>query len=340
MSAAGSPGWRDRGAASLRNGPADVEARTRAGLARVEDALAVAVHSADPFVQEAAGVLLAAGGKRFRPTCVLLAGHFGDPDEPRLVPAAVAIELTHLSTLYHDDVIDEAQLRRGTRSANARYGNLLAILTGDYLFARASEITADLGGNATQVLARTIARLVQGQIREVRGPQDGEDPVTHYLNVLAGKTGALIGTACRLGAELAGAEPPQVAALAEFGERLGVAFQLGDDLLDLAEDPGASGKLPGADLREGVRTLPVLYLLRHGGPDAATVARVLDDDAPDDAAVAEALAVLRGSDAFEKARAAARSELQRAKATLAFLPDSAARDALDQLADRVLDRDR
>ncbi|HKE98013.1 MAG TPA: polyprenyl synthetase family protein [Actinomycetes bacterium] len=339
MSVAGSPGWRGDGPARLRDGLAEVERHTRARLARVEDELAVAVSAADPFVQEAAGVLITAGGKRFRPTCVLLAGHFGDPDEPRLVPTAVAIELTHLSTLYHDDVIDEAELRRGTRSANARYGNVVAILTGDYLFARASEVTAGLGGDATRVLARTVARLVQGQIREVRGPRPGEDPVAHYLAVLAEKTGALIGAACRLGAEVAGAEPAQVTALAEFGERMGVAFQLGDDLLDITEDPDASGKLPGTDLREGVRTLPVLYLLRGGGPDAAAVARVLGDDTPAEAAVAEALAILRGSEAFEQARHAAQAEVHRAKAALAFLPDSPARQALEQLADRVLDRD-
>ncbi len=147
---------------------AEIQARARAALEETETALAGAVASADPFVQEAARLLLEAGGKRFRPTLVFLAGHFGDPTDPRLVGAAVAIELTHLSTLYHDDVMDEAEIRRGARSANARYGNKVAILTGDYLFARASEVTAGLGTEATAVLARAIARLVEGQIRESR----------------------------------------------------------------------------------------------------------------------------------------------------------------------------
>jgi heptaprenyl diphosphate synthase len=326
-------------AAALGNGLAEIEARTRSGLARVEAALATAVDTADGFVAEAAGVLLTAGGKRFRPTCVLLAGHLGDPDDPKLVPAAVAIELTHLSTLYHDDVIDEAELRRGTTSANARYGNLVAILTGDYLFARASEVTADLGPEATRILARTVARLVQGQIAEARGPQQGQDPVEHYLAVLAEKTGALIGTACRLGAELSGADPLAVSAVTEFGERLGVAFQLADDLLDIAEDPAVSGKVPGTDLREGVRTLPVLYLLRQGGPAAEMVERVLDDEHPDDGEVAKALEALRGSESFDQARLTAREQLELATRSLARLPATPVRNALEQVAERALDRD-
>jgi heptaprenyl diphosphate synthase len=321
-------------------GLAEIEARTRAGLVRVEDSLAAAVASSDPFVHEAAGHLIGAGGKRFRATCVLLAGHFGDPDEPNLVPAAVAIELTHVSTLYHDDVLDQADLRRGTRSANARWGNQLAILTGDYLFARASEVTAGLGSEATRILARTIARLVQGQIAEARGPGDGLDPVEHYMTVLADKTGALIGTACRLGGQLAGAEPPEVAALTEFGERVGVAFQLGDDLLDLADGSKRSGKAPGTDLREGVRTLPVLYLLRAGGPDAELVSKVLDADSPGSEAVAEARAVLRASEAFTEAHRAAQAQVDLAKSSLDALPDGPARDALERVADQVLDRDR
>jgi heptaprenyl diphosphate synthase len=316
---------------------AGIEARTRAGLGRVERELAAAVATADPFIHEAATFLLQAGGKRFRPTCVLLAGHLGNPDEPGLIPAAVSIELTHLSTLYHDDVMDDAELRRGTRTANARYGNHIAILTGDYLFARASEITADLGSEATRVLARAIVRLCQGQIRDVRGPLDGEDPTKHYMAVLTDKTGALIAAACRLGAQLAGADEAVVEALTDYGERIGVAFQLGDDLLDITG--GTSGKAPGADLRQGVRTLPVLYLLSEGGPAADTVRRVLDG-ATDDASVEAALEALRGSDAFAEARETARVELDRARACLAPLPAGAARDALMQLADRALERDR
>jgi heptaprenyl diphosphate synthase len=319
-------------------GLAEIRARVRAGLVQVERALRDAVDTADPFVQEAAGYLVAAGGKRLRPTLVLLAGHTGDPGDPRLVGAAVAIELTHLSSLYHDDVMDEAEVRRGERSANARYDNKVAVLTGDYLFARASEVTAGLGTEATRVLAHAIARLVQGQIREVRGPGPGEDQVEHYLAVLADKTGALIAAACRLGGRLAGAPAEVVEALTEYGERVGRAFQLGDDLLDITADAAVAGKAPGGDLRAGVRTLPVLYLLRRGGPDAARVAAVLDGD-HDDRSVAEALDLLRASPALAEARRTAQADVDAAKAALAALPPWPVRVALEEVADRVLDRE-
>jgi len=319
-------------------GLAEIQARVRAGLVEVERALRDAVDTADPFVQEAAGYLVAAGGKRLRPTLVLLAGHTGDPGDPRLVGAAVAIELTHLSSLYHDDVMDEAELRRGLSSANARYDNKVAVLTGDYLFARASEVTAGLGTEATRVLARAIARLVQGQIREVRGPRPGEDQVEHYLAVLADKTGALIAAACRLGGRLAGAPPDVVEALTEYGERVGRAFQLGDDLLDISADPAVAGKAAGGDLRAGVKTLPVLYLLRRGGPYAARLAAVRDGG-HDDRSFAEALDLLRASPALAEARRAAQADVDAAKAALAALPAWPVRLALEAVADRVLDRE-
>jgi heptaprenyl diphosphate synthase len=318
-------------------GLAGIQASVRAGLELVETELREAAATADPFVQEAAGYLVAAGGKRLRPTLVLLAGHTGDPGDPRLVGAAVAIELTHLSSLYHDDVMDEAELRRGLSSANARYDNKVAVLTGDYLFARASEVTAGLGAEATRVLARAIARLVQGQIREVRGPGRDEDPVEHYLAVLADKTGALIAAACRLGGRLAGAPPTVVEALTEYGERIGRAFQLGDDLLDITGEAAVAGKAPGGDLRAGVRTLPVLYLLRRGGPHAARLAAVLDGD-HDDGAVGEALALLRASPALTEARRAAQAEVDAARAALARLDAGPVRVALEQVAGQVLDR--
>jgi heptaprenyl diphosphate synthase len=318
-------------------GLAGIQASVRAGLELVETELREAAATADPFVQEAAGYLVAAGGKRLRPTLVLLAGHTGDPGDPRLVGAAVAIELTHLSSLYHDDVMDEAELRRGLSSANARYDNKVAVLTGDYLFARASEVTAGLGAEATRVLARAIARLVQGQIREVRGPGRDEDPVEHYLAVLADKTGALIAAAFRLGGRLAGAPPTVVEALTEYGERIGRAFQLGDDLLDITGEAAVAGKAPGGDLRAGVRTLPVLYLLRRGGPYAARLAAVLDGD-HDDGAIGEALALLRASPALTEARRAAQAEVDAARAALARLDAGPVRVALEQVAGQVLDR--
>jgi heptaprenyl diphosphate synthase len=317
---------------------AALEASVRARLDRVEAALAEAVATADPFVQEAAGYLLRAGGKRFRSTLVLICGHLGEPEEPRLIGASVAIELTHLSTLYHDDVMDEAEVRRGEHSANARFGNKVAILTGDYLFARASDVTADLGAEPTRVLARAIGRMVQGEIREVRGALPGEDAVEHYLGVLRDKTGALIAAACRLGAWLAGASAVEVEAVTRYGERVGVAFQLGDDLLDITTETATAGKEPGTDLRADVRTLPVLYLLRRGGRRAERLARILEARRDDDEAIAEALALVRHSPALAEARAVAQAEADQAKAALARLRCGAPRLALEAIADQVFDR--
>ncbi len=282
-----------------------------------------------PFVTETSRHLVDAGGKRFRPLVVLLAAGFGDLEAKTVVPAAVAIELTHLSTLYHDDVMDEAVLRRGAISANARWTNSIAILTGDFLFARASEITADLGTDATRILAQTIAVLCEGQIRETVGPGSG-DPIAHYRQVVAEKTGSLIATSGRLGALLSGATPQVVEALTAYGDRIGVAFQLSDDLLDITSPSIESGKTPGTDLREGIRTLPVLYAEADG--------LRLPDDLSSDAALAAALQALQASSGIARARETLVDEAEQARAQLAGLPDVPARAALDTLCDYVVTR--
>jgi len=180
------------------------------GMDAVEVALRAAVESDYPFVTEASRHLVDAGGKRFRPLLTLLSAQFGDPHAPGVVPAAVVVELTHLATLYHDDVMDEAALRRGAPSANARWDNTVAILTGDFLFARASDILADLGPEAVRIQARTFERLCTGQIRETVGPNPGDDPVQHHLQVLADKTGSLIATSGRFGGMMSGASPQDI----------------------------------------------------------------------------------------------------------------------------------
>ena len=312
-----------------------LEAEIRTGLDAVECMLRESVKSNYPFVTETSRYLVDAGGKRFRPLLVLLASQSGDPRSSGVIPAAVAIELTHLSTLYHDDVMDEAPMRRGTPSANARWNNTVAILTGDFLFARASEITADLGTEATRILAQTIAVLCEGQIRETLGPVDGADPVEHYLSVLAEKTGSLIATSGRLGALLAGAPTATVDVLTRYGATIGMAFQLSDDLIDVVSETGQSGKTPGTDLREGIRTLPVLYALRHGDGDLRAL---LTGDLTDDGRHAEALAALRGHRAIGEARATLETYAAEAKQIVADLPATAARAALEALADFVVAR--
>jgi heptaprenyl diphosphate synthase len=314
-----------------------LEAAIRGGLDAVESMLRESVKSNYPFVTETSRHLVDAGGKRFRPLLVLLASQFGDASSPGVVPAAVAIELTHLSTLYHDDVMDEATLRRGTRSANSRWDNTVAILTGDFLFARASEITADLGTEATRILAQTIAVLCEGQIRETLGPLDGADPVDHYLSVLGEKTGSLIATSGRLGALLSGAGPAAVDVMTRYGATIGMAFQLSDDLIDVASETGQSGKTPGTDLREGIRTLPVLYALRSESPGSGLRSLLLGD-LYDDGRHAAALAALRGHPAMAEARATLVAYATEAKTIASDLPDTPARAALLALADFVVDR--
>ena len=312
--------------------------RLRAGLVEVEDALYAAVRSDYPFVTEASSHLVAAGGKRFRPLLALVASQYGDPAAPGVVPGAVIVELTHLATLYHDDVMDEAPLRRGAPSANARWDNTIAILTGDFLFARAADIAADLGPEIVRLLARTFERLCTGQILETVGPAEGQDPVEHHLDVLAGKTGSLIAASGRIGAITSGAGDEVADRIAAYGEKFGVAFQISDDLLDIASESEESGKTPGTDLREGVRTLPVLLALRGTDPEGARLRELLSGPLVDDDLHAEALGLLRTSPAMAEARAELVRWAEDARAELASLPAGPMTDALSQMCDVVVDR--
>ncbi|MFJ8749663.1 polyprenyl synthetase family protein [Streptomyces sp. NPDC102441] len=319
-----------------------LEADVQAGLAAVEAGLLDATKSEVPFITEAAQHLVSAGGKRFRPLLVMLASQFGDPDAPGVVPSAVVVELTHLATLYHDDVMDEADVRRGVDSANTRWGNSVAVLTGDFLFARASHILADLGPEAVRIQAEAFERLVTGQILETAGPRDGRDPVDHYMDVLGGKTGSLVAVSGRFGALMSGADESVVDILTQYGERLGIAFQLADDVLDIASDSHESGKTPGTDLREGIPTLPVLHLraraAAEGRPEDKELVELLDGDLGDDARLAEALRALRAHPALEQARRDTVRYAEEARATLAPLPECYAKAALEELCDAVVHR--
>jgi heptaprenyl diphosphate synthase len=314
-----------------------LEADITSGLAAVEEMLRASVKSDYPFVTETSRHLVDAGGKRFRPLMVLLAAQFGDPSGSGVLPAAVVVELTHLATLYHDDVMDEAALRRGAVSANSRWNNTIAILTGDFLFSRASDILADLGPDAVRIQARTFERLVHGQIRETVGPAEGVDPLAHYLQVVADKTASLIATSARFGAMFAGVPEPVVDVLTRYGERIGVAFQLSDDLLDVASEADGFGKTPGTDLREGVSTLPVLHALRLE-PERSRLRELLAGGLADDSLHAEALSLLRAHPAMDEARADLRSWAEEARSVLAPLPDVPAKDALAAMCDLVVTR--
>ncbi|BEP12554.1 polyprenyl synthetase family protein [Acidothermaceae bacterium B102] len=316
----------------------ELERELRAGLVAVEEHLRQSVKSTYPFVTETSLHLVDAGGKRFRPLLVLLAAQFGDAGAPGVVPAAVVVELTHLATLYHDDVMDEAAVRRGAASANSRWGNSIAILTGDFLFARASDILADLGPECVRIQARTFERLVHGQIRETVGPELDGDPIEHHLRVLADKTGSLIGTSARFGAMLAGADEAIAEILTRYGERIGVAFQLSDDLLDVVSETGQSGKTPGTDLREGVATLPALLLARTSDPESARLRSLLSGPIEDDGEVAEALALLRAHPVMDQARDVLRAWADEALDAIAPLADGTAKSALAALCEYVVAR--
>jgi heptaprenyl diphosphate synthase len=320
---------------------AGLEAAVVATLGKVEEMLRESVYSADPLVTAAARHLVDAGGKRFRPLLVALGAQFGGESGPSVVGAATVVELTHLATLYHDDVMDEALVRRGAESANARWGNAIAILTGDYLFARAADLAADLGPDAVRIQARTFSRLVHGQIAETSGPQPGEDAIAHHLRVISQKTGSLIATSARFGAMFGGSTDEQVEALARYGETIGIAFQLSDDLLDISSESDQSGKTPGTDLREGVPTLPILYALDSDDSDAAAMRlREILAAGPvtDDGLHAEALGLLRESAALKRARETVRAHTERARTSLSGLPDGPARQALESLCDFIADR--
>jgi heptaprenyl diphosphate synthase len=317
---------------------ADVRGRVAAFLTGVESELLAAVASPDPLIDEAAAHLVRAGGKRFRPLTVSLCAQLGDPSRPELLSAAVLMELTHLATLYHDDVMDEAPLRRGAASANSRWSNRIAVYVGDFLLARAAQMAADLGEEAVRLQASTLAQLVRGQLAETVGPRGG-DPIRHHLQVVEDKTACLIATSARFGGLFSGLPAEHVRTLADYGTAIGIAFQLSDDLLDIASETAQSGKTPGTDLREGVPTLPVLYVLSDPSAGSPRLRELLSKGPlTDDEEHAEALGLLRESAALKQARETVHGYAEAARASARVLPGGPARTALEQLCEYIADR--
>jgi heptaprenyl diphosphate synthase len=298
----------------------------------VEAMLEKVVRSDTDVVTETASYLVAAGGKRFRPMLVLLSGYFGDPTDPRLVQGATAIEVTHLATLYHDDVIDEADTRRGRPSVNARWGNNVAILTGDFLFARASEISSELGTEVTRLLARTIATVCDGQIREVESWGRIDQSEDAYLEVIRRKTAALIATSCRLGGMLSDAPAGAVELLDDLGLALGLAFQLSDDIMDVISTEEELHKQPGQDLKLGVYTLPVLYALRDGEA-GRELSALLSEGPPSGDRLSRALEIIRADGSLDRAREAVSGSVRRARRLAGGLAPGPAREALEHIAE-------
>ena len=315
-----------------------LELSIRSDMKRVEDLLRKQIQGDYPLVIETSRHLVEAGGKRLRPLLALLAAQFGDPKRAEIIEAAVVCELTHLATLYHDDVMDEAPLRRGVESANARWNNTVAILTGDYLFAKASDLLADLGPEAVRLQARTFERLVIGQITETQGSTTGLSMLDHYLKVVADKTGSLIATSARFGALLSGAPTEIVESLTRFGEKIGIVFQLADDIIDISSESNESGKTPGTDLREGVPTLVTLLVLESKGPADQQLREILSAPIQNETVIATTLEQLRSHKAMETAKNLLHQYADAAQVELKDLPGGAAKRALIELCETIITR--
>jgi heptaprenyl diphosphate synthase len=315
----------------------DLERDLITGLDKVEALLSSHIQGDYPLLIETSRHLVEAGGKRFRPLITLLASHFGKGQSDQVIAAAVVCELTHVATLYHDDVMDEAKLRRGVSSANSRWSNTVAILTGDYLFSKASDLLADLGPEAVRLQAKTFERLVIGQIQETQGAKSGDDALKHYLQVVSDKTGSLIATSARFGAMLSGADREIVETLTKFGEKIGIAFQLADDVIDISSDASQSGKVPGTDLKEGIPTLVTLQIISSNLEENKELKQLLQSPIPEEN-IADVLIKLRQHRALKDAKSYLHNLSLEAKQLLEPLPAIPARSALESLCDAVIER--
>jgi heptaprenyl diphosphate synthase len=308
-------------------------------LVRVEEALRSAVRTGDPFLTDVASHLIGAGGKRIRPALALCAGYAADADGPvsdDVVTGAVAVELVHLGSLYHDDVIDEAATRRGVESVNHRWSNIVAILAGDFLLARASSLAASLGVEVAGILAATIGELCQGQVLELQRLYDVNRDEAAYFGSIDGKTASLMASACRIGAIVGGLDRPTIEALTAFGRHVGMVFQIVDDILDLTASDQELGKPSGLDLAEGIYTLPVIYALRSSPDLRALLGQPLD---PDGVAQGRALTCADGA----VANALAVAEEHAAQAALALAEakvDDGVAAPLNRLCRSIIDRSR
>ncbi len=303
----------------------------------VEKRIQEATSHTEPIINEMSTHLAKAGGKRMRPVLVLLTSNLGNPESDQVLDAAVVMEITHLATLYHDDVMDQASARRGVETAHLVWGNNVAILTGDLLFARASNIVAGLGERALRLQAQVFEQLVLGQLHETVGPQTGQPALDHYLNVLRDKTGSLIALSARLGAMLAGADEKFQQPLQEFGEHIGIAFQLVDDLIDIASKTEDSGKVSGTDLLAGVPTLPVLLLSEFNDRASLDLAAKIAAGITSEN-LGEILKELRNHPVMELAAKQTVEWAERAISAIEPLPEGSVKNALVAFARAVVER--
>ncbi|MHA2788022.1 polyprenyl synthetase family protein [Corynebacterium sp. S7] len=327
-----------RNVSSVDLGDADLTARINEGMQKVENLLVEELSVGSEFVTEKVLHLAKAGGKRFRPMMTLLASEFGpNPGSENVIKAATVVEMVHLATLYHDDVMDEADMRRGVESANSRWGNSVAILAGDILLSHTSRLMSQLDTDTVRHFSETFGKLVTGQMRETIGPE-GSDPVEHYMKVIEEKTGVLIASAGYLGSKHSGAPDEYVDALYNIGGAIGMIFQIIDDVIDIYSDTKDSGKTPGTDLREGVFTLPVLYALEDDSEAGEELRGMLTGPLHDDADVERALTLLAQTDGKARSLEVVRHYLSIVDDEIARLPQIPATDALRMLARYTIDR--
>lgn len=320
-------------------GDPDLNARIADGMAHVEELLKTELNRGEEFLRDKVTHLPKAGGKRFRPLMALLASEYGPrPGSDDVVRAAVIVEMVHIATLYHDDVMDEADRRRGVDSANHRWSNSVAILAGDVLLAHASRLMSELDTATVAHFAETFEQLVTGQMRETVGPAAGINPVEHYMDVIREKTGVLIASAGYLGALHSGATQEHVDALYKVGGHIGLIFQIVDDMIDIFSDPEESGKTPGTDLREGVFTLPVLLAMEEDTDIGAELRALLTGPLTDDDSVDRALDLLARSHGRERTYAVVQEQLALAEEQFRRLPDVPATRALRRLSEYTIAR--
>lgn len=319
-------------------GDAQLNERIATGVAAVEKMLHAEIDRGEFFLADKALHLSSAGGKRFRPIMALLASEFGpETGSERVIKAGTVVEMVHVATLYHDDVMDEADRRRGVESANSRWSNSVAILAGDALLAHASRLMSQLDVQTVEHFADTFEELVTGQMRETLGAGEA-NPVDHYMAVIKEKTAVLIASAGYLGAYHAQASTERQQALKEIGGAIGMIFQIVDDIIDIFSTASDSGKTPGTDLREGVFTLPVLYALEEDSEVGSQLRSLLSGPLSDNADVNRALDLLARSQGRERAMEDVHRYLDIVKKHCDTLPDIPATRALRSLAAYTIER--
>jgi len=311
-------------------------------LAAVEAEIRHELHSPVPLIQEMGGYIAGAGGKRLRPILLLLAARLADYRGPRAIRLACVVELLHTATLIHDDVVDQAPLRRGRPSANAQWGDDASVLVGDHLYSKSfAALVRDNDRGVMETLARATVSMTEAEVFQLQLKRSGLTSEADYVRIITQKTASFMSACCRIGALLGAVAPAQTEALTRYGLDIGIAFQISDDALDFDADQDRLGKAIGADLREGKRTLPLIAMLERVPPlEAERVRALLRRRTLETAEIEDIRRLVLEAEGAEYARARAQAFARAAKADLEAFAPSEERETLSLVADFVVDRDR